>query len=257
MWDSSAKDLRLFPDKKPEDHVVRATRAYDAYLKRIDQDKAEKQMPTGVRIIPDALPPDLCVKLRNILDMTNSTISKDQTSMIADTEILQKLGYLVSDVICDNSVRFWTEIQSNTFYQKIDNRPEDNDIQKQFHMDTFFPAWKFWLFLNDVGENEGCFRYVVHSHTLHAKKLAWMERQYKRFYDGDLTFSEYSKQGSLRIGEDEIEEMYGRDSIVNVRVKANTLVIANVFGFHARGTVSQQTLRTAIHGSIRYENPFI
>ena len=41
-----------------------------------------------------------------------------------------------------------------------------------------------------------------------------------------------------------------------VPVKANTLVIANVSGFHSRGEVTTEYVRNAIHGSIRIDNPF-
>jgi len=39
-------------------------------------------------------------------------------------------------------------------------------------------------------------------------------------------------------------------------VPANTLVIANVFGFHRRGHTDKEVLRDAVHGSIRVNNPF-
>ena len=39
-------------------------------------------------------------------------------------------------------------------------------------------------------------------------------------------------------------------------VPANTLVVANVFGFHRRGHTEEQVVRDAVHGSVRVSNPF-
>ena len=41
-----------------------------------------------------------------------------------------------------------------------------------------------------------------------------------------------------------------------VPVDGNTLVIANVSGFHRRGDTANTYIRDAIHGSIRLSNPF-
>ena len=43
----------------------------------------------------------------------------------------------------------------------------------------------------------------------------------------------------------------------SVAVEANTLVIANVGNFHARGDVTKEWTRNSVHGSIRIERPFI
>jgi hypothetical protein len=42
----------------------------------------------------------------------------------------------------------------------------------------------------------------------------------------------------------------------SVSVPANTLVIANVGNFHARGNVTKEWTRNSIHGSIRINEPF-
>ena len=59
----------------------------------------------------------------------------------------------------------------------------------------------------------------------------------------------------MRLFDSEIEEMgLSRTSVV---VEANTLVIANVGNFHARGDVTKEWTRNSVHGSIRIERPFI
>ena len=44
-----------------------------------------------------------------------------------------------------------------------------------------------------------------------------------------------------------------REKICNLE---NTLIIANVFGYHARSFAEKTTSRISIHGSLRYTNPF-
>ena len=41
-----------------------------------------------------------------------------------------------------------------------------------------------------------------------------------------------------------------------IEVKANTLVVGNVGGFHGRGHTKKDFTRNAVHGSIRFTEPF-
>ena len=61
-------------------------------------------------------------------------------------------------------------------------------------------------------------------------------------------------EGSMRIFDHEISDM----GLVrkSVAVPANTLVIANVGNFRARGNVTKEWTRNSIHGSIRINEPF-
>ena len=45
------------------------------------------------------------------------------------------------------------------------------------HADTFHPTAKFWLFLDDVGIEDGPFAYVPGSHKLTPERLAWEHEQ--------------------------------------------------------------------------------
>jgi hypothetical protein len=253
MWNSSEKDLRFFPDKTTQDHIDRANLAYTAYVKRNSQDKTS--MNGGVYSILGFFDPNTFIGVQASFPKNLSSISKKTQSMVNDQRILHTLGASVRNIIGepDNS-RFWDEIENNTFYQKIHNRPEDNDIQKQLHIDTFFPCWKFWYFPWEVRINQGPLRYVKTSHALYCKE-EWMREQYDKFY-ANKPLSEYSKQGSLRIDEDEAVKLYGQENIISIGVPENTLLVANVFGFHSRAEVETEHIRYAIHGSIRYSDPF-
>lgn len=143
----------------------------------------------------------------------------------------------------------------NIFLQRIENKPDDNDIQKVFHSDIFFPAVKFWYFPNDV--EEGAFEYVPYSTDLVEKPeiINWHYEQSLNAFNSNYEDwrSDGHREGSLRIDEHEIEKLGLTPK--KMKVKANTLIIANVFGFHRRGDVTETTYRDAIHGSIRIPYP--
>jgi hypothetical protein len=134
--------------------------------------------------------------------------------------------------------------------------PGDGDIQKDLHQDTFFWAFKWWYYAHAVNHGHGPTRYVKESHILGKRKSKFMQREYMKYYD-DEQDNPYSIEGSLRISDEEAKELYGAAAVTAVVVPENTLVVANVFGFHSRSDVSRECKRKAIHGSIRYTNPFL
>lgn len=149
------------------------------------------------------------------------------------------------------------QFSDNTFVQRVENKPDDNDVQKIMHMDTFFPTLKFWFFPEEVTIDDGPFCYVAKSNILTYKRKEWMRGQWQNIIDGKIeperTYGH--EEGSLRIFDSELRDM--RLEAKAYVVKANTLVIANTFGFHARGSVSDNVIRQAIHGSIRLNSPFV
>ena len=57
----------------------------------------------------------------------------------------------------------YDKFRQNTFFQRLQHVPDDNDEQKVIHSDTFFPAIKYWYFPEDVMEADGPFHYVPYS----------------------------------------------------------------------------------------------
>ena len=80
------------------------------------------------------------------------------------------------------------------------------------------------------------------------KSLRVVEDKYEKWKGKD------HMEGSYRASEEELIAM--NFELEPITVKANTLVIANVAGFHSRGQVKKEYIRSAIHGSIRIEKPF-
>jgi len=125
------------------------------------------------------------------------------------------------------------------------------DPQTAFHADTFHPTVKAWLFLTDVAEDEGPLTYVPGSHRPTPARLAWERAQSLRI--GEL--DRLSQRGSLRIAEEELPAL-GLPAPRRFAVPANTLVVADTNGFHARGPSVRPSTRVEIWAYGR-RNPFL
>lgn len=125
------------------------------------------------------------------------------------------------------------------------------DPQKDFHSDTFHPTMKAWLFLDHVDDSIGPFNYVPGSHRADKTRLDW---DYENSVAGKELENRYAKRGSLRISPDELEAR-GFAEPVAMKVPANTLVMADTYGFHRRGDAQPGTSRLAIYAYSR-ANPF-
>lgn len=125
------------------------------------------------------------------------------------------------------------------------------DPQLELHADTFHPSLKAWLFLTDVTDDQGPLTYVPGSHRLTPERLAWeQERSISiRHSDG------LSQRGSLRIAPEELPAL-GLPQPRRFAVPANTLVLIDTCGFHARGSSTRPTVRAEIWAYVR-RTPFL
>lgn len=126
------------------------------------------------------------------------------------------------------------------------------DPQTSLHSDTFHPSVKAWLFLNDVAEDQGPFVYVPGSHQVNEARLAWEHRQALSITPKTHAMT---RRGSFRVNPDELTAM-GYNSPKAFAVKANTLVIADTYGFHARGHSIGESMRIELWAYAR-RNPFL
>lgn len=131
---------------------------------------------------------------------------------------------------------------------------QEPDPQTHFHSDTFYSSAKAWLFLSDVDDSIGPFMYVPGSHRADAKRLHWeyvksVEVAKNQNVDG------LSRRGSFRITPQQLKE-FGFAEPIKFNVKANTLLIADTFGFHARGESASSATRAEIWAYAR-RNPMI
>lgn len=136
--------------------------------------------------------------------------------------------------------------------QELTHFRDDSDIQKVMHRDTFHPAVKLWYFIDDVDIEDGPFVYVRGSHRMTAARARW---EYTRSVAASHPRAT-SRSGSFRVTEAELEAM-GYPPEESFPVAANTVVLANVCGFHRRGDVERDgARRVAIHASLR-PTPFV
>ena len=126
------------------------------------------------------------------------------------------------------------------------------DPQLHLHADTFHPTVKSWLFLTDVAEDEGPLTYVAGSHRITPERLAWEEARSQTVLEkGDRL----SQRGSLRIEPEQLAAL-GLPPATRFAVPANTLIVADTSGFHARGASARPSTRIEIWGYGR-RNPFL
>ena len=136
------------------------------------------------------------------------------------------------------------KLQPFQFIQTIFSniRAAEPDVQSDFHLDTFHPTVKSWLFLEDVDAEEAGFTYVPGSHIPTRRHLAWE----RRASIGAATAADRStREGSLRIEPDELPRL-GYPPPVKFAARANTLIVADTSGFHRRGVTEHATRRIAI-----------
>jgi hypothetical protein len=126
------------------------------------------------------------------------------------------------------------------------------DPQTALHADTFHPAVKAWLFLTDIAADAGPFTYVPGSHRLTPARLAWergMSLAARQSQNPEI------RQGSFRIAPEELAAI-GLPQPRIFAVPANTLIVADTFGFHARGPSAGRSLRVEIWAYGR-RSPFV
>lgn len=126
------------------------------------------------------------------------------------------------------------------------------DPQQDLHSDTFHPSMKAWLFLTDVDEEGAPLTYVQGSHRLSKERLAW-EKQ--KSIDVLSTGDRLSQRGSFRISRAELASL-GLPPPTSFTVPANTLVVIDTCGFHARGVSAKPSTRTELWAYSR-RSPFL
>ena len=155
-----------------------------------------------------------------------------------------------------NLIAYVASTRSRPFYYiqtiagGVASGPEDPQVE--LHSDTFHPSLKAWLFLTDVEQDERPLTYVAGSHRLSPERIAWEQRKSVDVLRGG---DRLSQRGSFRIRPDELQEL-GLPQPTRFCLRANTLVIADTCGFHARASADKPTVRVELWAYCR-RNPFL
>lgn len=267
IFKSSAKSADKLQGFVPDMHIERAEKAHEAQLQR----RAKYGYKTlyskefderGIVVIPNFMN-DMTGFVEEIETFPIAENKNEYNLLVYSLKFSTRWKSDIADLYeivkdCHALPTLDPQFKQNTFFQRLQNSPDNNDVQKVLHMDTFFPTVKFWFFPQDVTIKDGPFCYVAGSNILTDKRKEWMRKQWEDIIDGKIdprrTYGH--AEGSLRVFDEELIEMGFDPECKAYPVKANTLVIANTFGFHARGEVSNTVIRQAIHGSIRLTQPF-
>ena len=266
---SDYKAMNVFPFNDKELtrlglHVFRKYFAYIAHKKRVVNEMSyfdNEGLAIFEQLFNDEYISPAIEEFQNIPLSVNKQFGN---IILADTNRYPTLTLLA------NSLKFMIErcigsepkfeieekFNTNTFAQRVMNSPNDNDNQKNSHVDTFFPAIKWWWFPKAVTLDDGPLCYARNSPKMVDSMLDWVYSESIKCVEGTYDKSKLIDhvQGSLRATDEELTAL-GYE-MKPVPVDGNTLVIANVSGFHRRGDTANTYIRNAIHGSIRLSNPF-
>lgn len=194
-------------------------------------------------------------KSENINSSNNYNSLKSDSSI---RDVIENSG--IYELLCKavrrdaNDTKVKDFFLNTTFVQRLQNRANNGDIQKVCHSDVFYPCVKYWYFPSDV--EEGCFTYAENSVKL-TKEILDFHKEQSILVAKNIWNQKRNKghaEGSFRAFDEDLEKMNLK--LTPQKVKANTLVVANVSGFHCRGEVSRFSERNSIHGAIRMENCF-
>jgi hypothetical protein len=136
------------------------------------------------------------------------------------------------------------------------------DPQLDLHTDTFHPTVKAWLFLTDVDADAMPFVYVPGSHHLTPQRLLW-ERRMSIAASRQAQEPRSAQEGgraaqhklTRAISPEALNEL-GLPPPRAISAPGNTLIVADTFGFHARGESARPTTRVEIWAMGR-RNPFV
>jgi hypothetical protein len=130
------------------------------------------------------------------------------------------------------------------------------DPQRDLHTDTFHPTVKAWLFLTDVEPGAMPFVYVPGSHRLTPQRLAWERQMAVEASRGAHESRGQPEPRLVRALNPASLAKLGLPPPRAISAPANTLVVADTFGFHSRGHSANPTTRVEIWAFGR-RNPFL
>ena len=232
---------------------------------KVRQDWREAFDRDGFVAIPDIVPPETFAALREaVLDYEGPAREMRQGDaitrrMAVDHAMLHAIPALRRLLARKDIVALFHYVASYRiaplhYIQTIVSKAGGNepDPQETLHADSFHSSLKAWLFLNPVAVEDGPFTYVPGSHHFSPERLDW-ERE--RSLANPKAIDRLSARGSPRIKEPDLIAMKLPPARV-LAVAANTLVVADTVGFHARGPSLRSGERVELWSYAR-RNPFL
>ena len=129
------------------------------------------------------------------------------------------------------------------------NKDTDNNVP--FHADIHFHSHKVLFYMSDVTEEGGPFIYCKNSHLNNLDRL-WFEFKRGQLKDAHIEGWRIQQHLDKKFFNNYFSKLKNKE--YKVACPANTLVIANVHGFHKRGESISGVERSLIRIPLRY-NP--
>ncbi len=231
----------------------------------VSPEHAEAYARDGFVICPNALPQEAFERLKHEVEdnafsaqemLQGHTVTRFTPITRRMLNELPEFGAFVTGRLFQGLLRYISSSNADpiTFIHTVFAEPDrgKRDPQTVFHSDTFQPTAKCWYFLTDLAEDGGPFTYVPGSHRLTPERLAWEREQAIAACSQKRSMHTL---GSFRVSDEELAGLGYREP-AKLAVPANTLVVADTHGFHARGVSTKPTVRLGIYGSLR-RNPFL
>ena len=191
-----------FPQRLPAsfcDEIVRSARAADGWA-RLNGNQLET-LPT--------FDPDHPLTPRYILPEAKVWQIPAYQRLIADPVFVNLSQSYFGGASALKEVSLW-------WSPVVDGKPNE-DAAQLFHFDyDAAPIWlKFFIYLSDVTEETGPHVFAKGSHRLQQERAR-----------------DILRRGYVRIGDDEVGRVFGRDNVVELAGKKGTVFAVDTMGFH-------------------------
>lgn len=120
------------------------------------------------------------------------------------------------------------------------------DFEDQLHFDVSYPTVKCFYYLTDTDASNAAFVYAKGSHKMNWARLKYNYELSNQYYDNR---SDYYP-GHINLSSDKAKELGIVETIVSG--KKNTLIIADVGGYHRRHKASVKKPREILYLNYRY-----
>lgn len=231
----------------------------------------EKQLINdGIVVIPNFLPAQEFIKLKKEYEQIFLTsqnlkikekgstkieihpMTKEESKRFPMMENFSKNKELIRLISVGEGIKPVEQIKNFDLEKSSFGDPlSDTDQNVQFHADVHFDSHKILYYISDVSEEDAPFMYCKKSHKNNFQRM-WYELKRGQLED--------SHKDSYRI-ENHLDKKYFANyfkKIMKNQYKVispeNTLIVANVHGFHKRGEASKDKKRSIIRIPYRY-NP--
>ena len=179
----------------------------------------------------------------------NKVLMDRETKLI---DILKKIG-LIDYFQSIEGLKIGLENLNMSIEKTQFGIPQDYDINRQWHVDTFASHYKAWIPLEDICDDNFPMKYIPRSHLITFKRLfdewVWSFKFKKGDYNTSGVFNQ-SRRAKFNMNEN-----YDKESSI-LRAKAGSLIIADTSGFHRRGEGKTGSVRYWLRFGFR-RSPFI